>query len=157
MKISPSIAALLLAASAVVIPAAFAAEHMSEAESEVWAVIEASWVDETEETGAWPSEYLHEDAHSWGADWPMPRNAESIVNWARAGASANETLVYELFPMGVTVTGDTAMAYYSAVQITENHEGKRERESTGLVETLVRTDAGWKFVGLTSFEIGSGD
>jgi len=68
MKSFPSIAALLLAASAVVIPAAFASEHMSEAESEVWAVVAQSWVDETEETGAWPSEYLHEDAHSWGAE-----------------------------------------------------------------------------------------
>ena len=157
MKIVPSIAALLLAASAVVIPAAFAAEPMSEAESEVWAVVAQSWVDETEETGAWPSEYLHDDAHSWGAEWPMPRDAESIVNWARAGAAASDTLVYELFPMAVTVTGDTAVAYYSAVQVTEDYEGKRERETTGLVETLVRTEAGWRFVGLTSFEMGDDD
>jgi len=130
---------------------------MGEAESEVWAVVAQSWVDETQETGAWPSEYLHEDAHSWGAEWPMPRDAESIVNWARALAAASDTLVYELFPMAVTVTGDTAVAYYSAVQITENSEGERERETTGLVETLVRTEAGWRFLGLTSFEMGDDD
>ena len=154
MKLVPSLSVLLLATSVAFIPAAHAAGPMGEDETAVWSVIEASWEDETGETGAWPSEYLHEDAHSWGAEWPMPRNADSIVNWARAGAEAYETLVYELFPMAVTVTGDTAVAYYSSVRVAENHEGKRERESTGLVETLVRTDAGWKFVGLTSFEMG---
>lgn len=157
MKKFASISAVLMIGMIAFTPVAQAAGHMSEAESEVWAVVAASWEDETKETGAWPSEYLHDDAHAWGVEWPMPRDAESITNWSRFGAESGENLVYELFPMTVTVSGDTAVVYYASVQVRENHEDKRERESTGLVETLVRTDAGWKFIGLTSFEISAGD
>lgn len=152
-----SISGFLLFGAVAFTPVAEAAEHMSESESEVWAVVAASWEDETNETGAWPSEYLHEDARGWGAEWPMPRDAESIANWSRFGAESGESLVYELFPMNVTVSGDTAVVYYASVQVREDHEEKRERTSTGLVETLARTNAGWKFIGLTSFEIGGDD
>jgi hypothetical protein len=152
-----SVTALLIFGAVAFIPVAQAAGHMSEAEAEVWAVVAASWEDETNETGAWPSDYLHEDAHGWGAEWPMPRDAASITKWARFGAESGESLAYELFPMKVTVSGDTAIAYYASVTVRENHEEKRERESSGLVETLVRTESGWKFIGLTSFEIESGD
>lgn len=158
MKLTLAISAALLVVSVTIFaPSALASDHMSDAQAEVWGVVASSWEDETKETGAWPGEYLHADAHSWGADWPAPRDAGSIVNWARFGAEANETLTYELFPMNVTVSGDTAVVYYAAVQVTQNHEGKRERESTGLIETLARTDDGWKFLGLTSFEIGGDD
>ncbi|NKI34779.1 SnoaL-like domain-containing protein [Wenzhouxiangella sp. XN79A] len=154
MKLVPSLSVLLLATSVAFIPATYAAGPMGEDETAVWSVIEASWEDETGETGAWPSEYIHDDAHGWGAEWPMPRDAESLANWSRFGAESGQSLIYELFPMNVTVSGDTAVVYYASVQVRENHEDERERTSTGLVETLVRTDAGWKFIGLTSFELG---
>lgn len=146
-------AALLAVLVLVCAPYAFADDHMNEAQAEVWSVVAASWDDETKETGAWPGEYLHPDAHSWGSEWPMPRDADSISNWARFGAESGKTLTYELFPMSVSVAGDTAVVYYATVRVGEDHEGKRERESTGLIETLVRTDDGWKFFGLTSFDM----
>lgn len=136
---------------------ALASDHMSEAQAEVWGVVAASWDDETKETGAWPGEYVHEDAHSWGAEWPVPRDAASMTAWSRFGEGYNQTLNYELFPLQVTVAGDTAVVYYFSVQVTENGDDERERETTGLVETLVRTDAGWKFIGLSSFSQGGSD
>lgn len=135
---------------------ALASEHMSEAQMEVWGVVASSWEDQTKETGAWPGEYVHEDAHSWSAEWPVPRDATSMAAWSRFGEGHNQTLNYELFPLQVTVMGDTAVVYYFSVQVTESGD-ERERETAGLVETLVRTDAGWKFVALSGFSQGDSD
>jgi len=132
-----------------------AAGHMSEDQQGVWKTVTDSWADETAENGKWPSEYVHEDAHSWGATWPAPRDSDSIASWSRFNDESGGTAKYELFPMTVTVAGDTAVVYYGVVSVRTNYEDKRERSSEGLIETLVRTDAGWKFIGLTSFEMGS--
>ncbi|MDX1625272.1 MAG: hypothetical protein R3323_02055 [Wenzhouxiangellaceae bacterium] len=138
------------------LPAA-AMDHWSEAQKSVWDVVSASWEDDAGETGKWPGEYLHELAHSWSAGWPSPRDTVSIASWSRFGDESSDTLKYELFPLEVTVVGDTAVVHYGVVTVTSDHDGKRSREAEGLVETLTRTDDGWKFLGLTSFDIGDGE
>lgn len=90
-KRTTSILLLLLAGTFA--PVLLAADHMSEEQAKVWSVVAASWEDDSEETGAWPEEYLHPDAQSWGSDWPAPRDAESIANWSRFGDESGETLV----------------------------------------------------------------
>jgi hypothetical protein len=132
----------------------FADDHGSDASSEVWDIIEASWVDDAGETGKWPGDYLHDEAYSWSAGYPAPRDADSIAKWSRFMDGSSETLMYELFPMQMTVVGDTAVVHYAVVSIETDSEGKRQRESTGIVETLSRVDDKWMFVGLTSFELG---
>ena len=77
------------------------------------------------------------------------------MKWSRFSDQSNTTLMYELFPAAIVVVGDTAVVHYSAVQVSENYEKKRERSSEGLVETLVRDGNTWKFLSLTSFDIDS--
>jgi hypothetical protein len=131
------------------------ASQMSGDEQSVWSVVEQSWVDEVAENGKWPAEYVHADVVSWGKEWPMPRRKDSVVKWSRFTAESSKTLMYELFPVTVVVQGDTAIALYNAVVVAENAEGKRERRKEGLMETLVRDGGSWKFLGLTSFELGT--
>lgn len=134
---------------------AYSAGHMSDDQKAVWKVVADSWADDVAENGKWPNEYIHEDAHSWGPTWPAPRDAESIASWSRFDSESGDTIKYELFPITITVVDDTAVAYYGMVTVSTDYQGKRERSSGGLIETLVRTDAGWKFIGLTSFEMDS--
>ncbi len=129
----------------------------SDDQKAVWNVIERSWKDEVAKNSKWPANYVHDDAVSWGASWPMPRGKESMVKWSRFGDSAGSTLEYELMPAKVVVSGDTAVAHYAVVSVGENYEKKRERTTEGLIEVLVRDGTSWKFLSLTSFEIGDGD
>jgi len=131
--------------------AALAANHMSEEEQAVWAVVAASWEAESSEDGSWPGDYMHDSGVSWTDEWPGVRDAESVASWSRFGEQRRQTLNYELFPHRVVVEGDTAVAMYSFVQVVQMGEDY-ERESSGLVETLVRTDDGWKFLALTGFD-----
>jgi len=130
---------------------AFAANHMSEEEQAVWAVVDASWQAESSEDGSWPGEYIHDRGVSWTAEWPGVRDAESVATWSRFGEQRRQTLQYELFPHRVVVEGDTAVVMYSFVQVVQVGEDF-ERESSGLVETLIRTADGWKFLALTGFD-----
>jgi hypothetical protein len=129
----------------------------SKDQTAVWGVVSQSWEDEVARNGKWPADYIHKDVVSWGAEWPKPRGAESMVKWSRFSEGRGKTLIYELFPGKVVVAGDTAVVTYHSVQVTENHEQKSERTVTGLIETLVRDGDSWKFLGLTSFQDSSDD
>jgi len=147
----------LFALSIATTPAALADDTMDGEAAAVWSVIAESWADETQETGAWPAEYLHADAHAWERGWPAPRSADSIASWSRFAADHRNSLKYELFPMKVNVSGEVAVAYYSVVHVVENHEGKAKREVSGMVETLLKTADGWKFLNLSAFNLGDDD
>lgn len=135
------------------IPATFAADMGQDADA-VWSVITSSWEDEVAENNKWPGDYVHEDVVAWDASWPLPRDKQSLIEWERFDNEENDVLQHELFPMKIAVAGDTATAHYSAVLVSKDAAGEREREVIGLVETLVRAGGEWKFLSLTSFSIG---
>lgn len=126
----------------------------SAAQSEVWSVVAQSWEDEVARTGKWPADYLHEDALSFSAEWPAPRRAESITGWSRFMSENSATFKYELFPMAISVVGDTAVVHYSYVQVSKLGEAEPKREVGYTNETLVKADGEWKFLSLSGW---SGD
>lgn len=128
----------------------------SAAQSEVWSVVAQSWEDEVARNGKWPAEYLHEDALSFSAEWPSPRRADSIVGWSRFLGENSQTYKYELFPMAITVAGDTAVVHYSYVQVSKLGEEPPKREVGYTNETLVKVDGTWKFLSLSGWS-GGGD
>lgn len=134
-------------------PVTFAADMGQDAEA-VWSVITSSWEDEVAENDKWPADYVRDDVVSWDADWPVPRDKQSMMDWERFSNEESDVLQHELFPMEVVVAGDTATAFYSAVMVSKDTDGKREREVMGLVETLVRQNGEWKFFSMTSFPMG---
>jgi len=150
-----------LIAAATVFAFAGAAHAQSDAakdpETAVWEVVEASWKDEVAESGKWPGEYVHDEVVAWGPDWPMPRGKASIEKWMRYDDGAGTIIEYEITPVDIQIVGATAVAHYAAVTVREDDKKQREREMIGLSETLVKTDAGWKFLALTSFSMKRGE
>ena len=143
--------ALLMSFLLVLATSSLANDSMSADQQAVWDVVAASWVAESSEDDSWPADFVHESGYGWTAEWPGLRDADSIAAWSRFGQERRETLNYQLFPHGVVVEGDTAVAFYSFVQVVEMGD-ETERESSGLVETLIRTEDGWKFLALTGFD-----
>jgi hypothetical protein len=135
-------------------PSAFAQEWSSD-QINLWQFVEQSWVDDSKETGKWPDEYVHNSVQSWDSAWPAPRGKSSMAKWTSFRDSTSELLQYELFPHSLVIEGDTGVAFYSVVDVRRNSEGDVERSVTGIVETAVRDRDSWKYIGLTSFDIGS--
>ena len=133
------------------------AAEWSEAQAAVWQFVEQSWVDDAGETGKWPGEYVHPEVLNWDSDWPVPRGLSSMSKWTKMRDSRTELVAYELFPHDILVKGDTAVVFYTVVDVRTGPDGKAERDVGGVVETLVREGGSWKYLALTGFETDSDD
>lgn len=143
-------------------PAAAQAPTWSAEQQAVWTVISRSWSDEIARNGRWPGQYVHQNVVSWGPEWPMPRYRESIERWTRWNDTQGRVVQHELSPAAITLAGNTAVVHYTAVSMRQREvprgeaPAKPERETYGIVETLVRDGANWRFLSSSSFPLGGG-
>lgn len=119
----------------------------SEEQTAVWSVVEQSWVDDAEETGEWPTAYVAEGYSSWGETDALPSNLAQADASVRFGDESSTTRFYQVKPVTISINGDTAVVNYYSTVVSENSEGKREREVSAITETLVRRDGAWLFLG----------
>ncbi len=59
----------------------------NDAQSEVWALVEQSWVDDVAENGKWPADYILDKYVAWGDGNAAPRYKDATIAWSRFGAS----------------------------------------------------------------------
>ena len=156
-------AVALVTALPVATPTLAQAPTWTPEQQSVWAVVEQSWKDEVDRNGRWPGSYVDANMTAWGADWPMPRSRSSVEQWTRWSDKTSKTVQYEIQPMAIAISGNTAVVNYGAVTMAQREVArgenppKPEREMVGITETLVRTAAGWKFLSSTSFGMGDDD
>jgi hypothetical protein len=118
----------------------------------VWKLVEQSWVDDAEENGKWPADYVHDKYVTWGADSGGPIYKDASIKWSRFSDEGSDTLIYELSPAAITVEGNTAVVNYYATTVTKDTEGKRERSVVRISEVLVNDGKKWMFLAGSSFE-----
>lgn len=132
----------------------------SSEQTAVWSVITRSWTDEVARNGRWPGQYVHQNVVSWGPEWPMPRYRESVERWSRWYDEQGRIVQHEISPAAITMSGNTAVVHYTAVTMRQRALPRGEtppapeREAVGIVETLVREGASWRFLSSTSFPLG---
>jgi hypothetical protein len=125
----------------------------------VWSVVSRSWTDEVARNGRWPGQYVHPNVTSWGPEWPMPRNKESIERWSRWSDRNGQVVQYELSPAAISIAGSTAVVSYSAISMLQRQTATGpaneapQREAVGITETLVRDGSEWRFLSSTNFTI----
>ncbi len=124
----------------------------NEAQSEVWALVEQSWVDDVAENGKWPSDYIHDKYVQWGDDVAAPQYKDAAIAWSRFGDESTNTLMYEVSPAAIVVEGDTAVLHYNVTTVTEDSSGKRTRNVGRIIEVLVRDGRSWKWLAGVGYE-----
>lgn len=122
------------------------AQTWSSEQLEVWGVIEAQWQASMEEDTTWHQRFLHQSFMGWDNDNPTPRNKASVERWNRYGMENITTLMQELYPIGIVVHGNTAVAHYFYSTATENREGEREMTHGRYTDVLVRDGGTWRFI-----------
>jgi hypothetical protein len=120
----------------------------------VWAYVEQSWVDDAAQNGKRPADYADPQMIAWGASHPSPRGREAMIRWGRFEATQGKTLQYEITPQAISISGNTAVVAYTVFMVREEGtEKKVERAREGVVETLVRSGSGWKYLATSGFTI----
>lgn len=150
--LAASAAAMLFAGTAQVASAQM--PTWSPEQAAVWKVVEQSWVDDVAQNGKWPANYADPQMLSWSPDFPSPRGKDSAVRWSKFGNSQSKTLQYEVTPLAIALSGNTAVVSYTAVVVSQRGTDKPERERDAITETLVRSGDTWKFLATTSFGLG---
>ena len=124
----------------------------SDAQTEVWKLVEQSWVDDIAENGKWPADYIHDNYVTWGDSSAAPRYKEATIAWNRFGDKSNQTLMHEVSPEAIAVVGDTAVVHYNVALVTENHKGERKSSVGRITEVLIREGGSWKFLAGADYE-----
>jgi hypothetical protein len=122
------------------------AQSWSDEQLGVWAVIQAQWQAAMEKDGTWPDRVLHEKFLGWANDNPAPRSKMSTSQWTRYGNENSTTLMQELYPIGIAVHGNTAVAHYLYSNATENRKGERQTTHGRYPDILVRDGETWRFI-----------
>jgi hypothetical protein len=148
---------MALGVGALVVSCGAMGAEWSGEQADLWSFVERSWVDDAGKTGEWPRAYVHDEVREWGVEWPVPRGNDSLEKWVRFRDTRSEVLQYELFPHEIVIVGNTGVVYYSVVQVIRTGDGEAEREVSGLIETLVRSGAEWKYLSLTGFDAAPDD
>ena len=121
-------------------------------QSEVWALVEQSWVDDVAENGKWPAEYILDNYVAWGDGSAAPRYKDATIAWGRFGDENNDTLMYEVSPAAIAVEKDTAVVHYNVTTVTKDNSGKTTRNVSRITEILVRSGRSWKWLSGVDFE-----
>lgn len=147
----------LAVALSVFLPAAVGAQTWSPEQAEVWKVVEDSWVAETAGNPDWYDEFVHPAFQGWSMSNPFPRSFQEGKRWNRFSRETSRNLIYSLHPMAIVVQGNTAMAFYYISGADEDLKGERKTTHSRQVETLIRVNGEWKFLGwLGGDEAGGG-
>lgn len=122
----------------------------SAAQAEAWAVIERSWIDDTQEAGKWLVEYTHEKYISWDDKTGAPRDHSASIAWQLLDSRRSERFYYHITPLSVSVEGDSAVVAYYVDQIARGGDGGGH-SILGTVEVLIRDGGAWKFLSTVQF------
>jgi len=123
-------------------------------QGEAWKIVQQSWVDDVAQNGKWPAEYADPQMVVWSAEFAAPRGKESAVRWTKFQNTQGKVIQYELSPQSISLSGDTAVVTYALTIVSQRGTDKPEWGKEAIVETLVRTATGWKFLSSTSFALG---
>ncbi len=122
----------------------------SDAQVEAWAVIEKSWIDDSQDPGKWLIEYTHEKYIGWDDNSAAPRDHSDSIAWQLLDTRRSARFWYLITPLSIAVEGDTAVITYYVDQIARG-EGGGGRSILGTVEVLIRDGGAWKFLSTVQF------
>jgi len=129
------------------------AQQWSPEQQEVWQTIAKQWELEQAEDDAWKN-MLHDSFLSWSMEDLMPFDKAATTRFADAEAGDFKIVVQHIVPVGIVVTGDTALAHYYHMTIVEHKNGERETIDGRFTDILTRTGNGWQFIGWVGEEVG---
>ncbi len=126
-------------------PPSAPAQRWSGEELGIWKIISNQWKLESADDEAW-IEMLHPSFLGWAKRAPMPHDKKVTVRFITAEADQFKVVVEDIQPVGIVVTGDTAVAHYYHISIQENKNGEREISTGRYTDVLIRTGDGWRFL-----------
>ena len=132
-------------------------QEWSEEQKEVLSIVEAQWKAQMEKDTTWPDKFLHENFLGWSNNSPMPRDKSSIQEWDRYNSENSTTLLFELYPLGIAIQGNTAVVHYFYSRATESKKDGRKTVDGKFTDILVNENGTWRFLAWQGGENSTND
>jgi len=123
-----------------------AAENWNAAQQEVWNVELQQWKMDSAKDAGWIDTMVHDNMRYWGTGDAVPRGKSSLKLWNRFNSEASTTLVHELFPHSITITGNVAVVQYHFMAARENDKKERETVTGQYTDVLIKENGKWMFI-----------
>jgi hypothetical protein len=124
-----------------------AAQGWNAEQQEVWKVEELQWKMAAAKDASWIEKLVHPNVSFWDSDKATPQNRASLQRWTKIQDAASTVLEQELFPIAITVTGNTAVVQYRYLSSRENYKKERESVSGHYTDMLIKENGRWLFIG----------
>jgi hypothetical protein len=137
-----SVVSFVILASAGVV----SAQTWSPEQQELWKLEEQQWQMAKDKDMSWIDKMVHPSLSYWSTDSGMPQNKASLVRWNRY-SNANETVLeQELYPIAITITGNTAVVQYRYQMARENYKKERETVQGRYTDVFIKDGGRWQFI-----------
>jgi len=130
----------------VVIVGGASAQTWSAEQQEIWKIEEQQWQMAKDKDLTWIDKMVHPNLSYWDVDQPSPQNKASLTRWNRYNSGNATVLEQELYPISITITGNTAVVQYRYSIARENLKKERETFSGRYTDVLVKEGGKWLFL-----------
>ncbi|MEM7431837.1 MAG: nuclear transport factor 2 family protein [Pseudomonadota bacterium] len=115
-------------------------------ESNLLTIINDQWAAEQDGDDDAIRDMLHRDFYGWTSRSPVPQDRRSTLKWSDVQREIGRVVSFEIFPLNIIVSGDTAVVHYYYTTAFKNKDGKTEVTNGRYTDVLVRSDESWKFL-----------
>ncbi len=131
--------------SLVAAPSHAADRSWSAEQASAWAFVTTAWQRHAD-AGTWYKS-MDPNFYGWTTGYPVPTDRATHKRRADVFGAEGKILFHRLDPLAVAVSADTAIAYYFAEIVEQDHKGVRKTSSQRCSNTLVRKRSEWHILG----------
>ena len=142
MRACLGIAAL---AALVASPSPARAASWNEEQASAWAFVSRAWARHADD-GSW-YQAMDPAFQGWTTGYPVPTDRETHRRRSEVFGKEGKLLFHRLDPLAITVKNDTAILYYFAEIVEEDHKAVRKTSVQRCSNTLVRSAGEWRLLG----------
>lgn len=122
------------------------AENWNAAQQEIWNLEQQQWKMDSAKDMSWMDTMVHDNLKYWSTGDAVPRDKASLKLWSRYSSEDSTTLVHELFPHSITITGNVAVVQYHYMAARENAKKERETATGQYTDVLIKENGKWLFI-----------
>lgn len=126
-------------------PSIASSQSWNAEQNSAWAFVQSAW-DRHADAGTW-YQSMDPGFFGWTTGYPVPTGRETFKRRADVFGAEGKLLFHRLDPLAITVTNDTAIAYYFAEIVEQDHKGLRKTSVQRCSNTLVRKRGEWNIFG----------
>lgn len=122
------------------------AQEWSKEQKGLWQAVQRSWELSTSDDLTGFYEMIHKDYMGWPYNSKYPGNKAMVEKWFSYYAPKSTAMIYEIFPVGLVVSGDIGIAHYYYDIVYKNEEGKENIRSGRWTDIYKQEKGKWLLI-----------